>query len=197
MGQIIPLFSTPVYQSNIYLDNYTVGTLSNVSFNQRNRCSISENKKILDLDFCKNLKQALEEEANEYIYQQLEIDDRYRFKFTDSWIMKHVTNDFSPKHWHWNSVISGILYLDVYPDSGKLLLTNDNYNHLFKQTIGLKPKYYNIFNSQVWEISPQNGDLIMFPSFLSHAVTHNQNTRDRYCLAFNMFIDGELEPGIN
>ena len=46
-----------------------------------------------------------------------------------SWINKHGEDDFSPKHVHSNSFISGGVYLQCEPNSGKICFVNPIIQH--------------------------------------------------------------------
>ena len=51
---------------------------------------------------------------------------------------------------------------------------------------------YNIFNSTSWTLNVKTGDLILFPSQVSHEVNSKNGKNKRVSLAFNVFIKGKL-----
>ena len=50
----------------------------------------------------------------------------------------------------------------------------------------------NIWNSSNWELPTKAGDLILFPSYLTHSVPKNESNEKRISLAFNYFLEGTL-----
>ena len=54
---------------------------------------------------------------------------------------------------------------------------------------------YNPFNTLNCTISTNEGDLILFPSQLSHSTETNNSNEDRIILAFNVFLDGKFNAG--
>ena len=66
-----------------------------------------------------------------------------------------------------NSTLSGILYLNTPPNSGNLL-------------------FYNPLSvNNALPITPEEKDLILFPSYIPHSVDINLSQEDRISLAFN------------
>ena len=44
------------------------------------------------------------------------------------------------------------------------------------------------FSSATVQIEPQEGDLLIFPSYLYHSVTENLSEKDRIIISFNIDI---------
>lgn len=106
------------------------------------------------------------------------------FKLTTSWFTKIDYGGMSHAHNHKNSFYSGLLYFDEYDnDCGNIEFQNPvlNYSDFFIDT-----KSYNIQNSNVWNIKPCKGLLVLFPSYLYHRITLHQSLITRYSLAFNI-----------
>ena len=49
-----------------------------------------------------------------------------------------------------------------------------------------------VFNADNWAFEVQRGDLFLFPSHLMHQVENNMSGKDRYMVAFNYFLEGEI-----
>ena len=58
----------------------------------------------------------------------------------------------------------------------------------------ISPTYseMNIFNAERWGFDVQDGDIFLFPSHLIHSTDINHSEDDRFCLAFNYFLEGTL-----
>ena len=81
------------------------------------------------------------------------------------------TTHYNQIHNH-GSVIgefSGVYYLQVFPDSGNIV-------------------FYDDFFLNKIEYTPIVGDLLIFPSYLQHSVSPNNNSKDRISIAFNFEI---------
>jgi hypothetical protein len=53
-------------------------------------------------------------------------------------------------------------------------------------------KSKNFYNDRSYRITPQEGMILLFPSYLKHQVDYNKSNDTRLSLAFNYFIKGEL-----
>jgi len=49
-----------------------------------------------------------------------------------------------------------------------------------------------LYNTQINAIEPKGGEILLFSSSLQHFVEANQSQNDRYSIAFNSFIRGQL-----
>jgi uncharacterized protein (TIGR02466 family) len=107
--------------------------------------------------------------------------------------MKHTKGHRAPEHFHGNSIISGIMYLQCDDKSGDLTFskpgTHTNFIH---PCFVLDYDDWNINNSLSWTFRPRPGDIFLFPSFLYHRVAESLSDNERYCIAFNIFIKGDL-----
>jgi uncharacterized protein (TIGR02466 family) len=165
---------------------------------------VSCDKKILENENLKKLKEIIEESVLIYTNKILGMKNNLKFKITNSWVNKHKENDYIPEHSHSNCLISGVLYLQTNPDSGDFLIKNLNsFSNL------IVPDFENttIFNLSHFRIKPENNMIVLFPSHLIHMAEKNKSPMDRYSLAFDFFPFGSvnnqfgqiqyLEPIIN
>jgi hypothetical protein len=83
--------------------------------------------------------------------------------------------------------VSGVLYINSDEQNDKIKFFNDSY-----RTLRLELKEYNIWNSKSWWFPVKTGDIILFPSSLTHMVETKQGTNTRISLAFNVFIKGTI-----
>jgi len=188
---IIPLFSKVVSTTLLPLNNEEKidlkQTIEKVSFKKANNNSqISSNLNILKLTKLKFLKQKIMNCFMEFVNSTLLLKN-IEFKITSSWITKVGQGDIGHSHNHGNSFYSGVFYIDVDDNTGKITFINVN-----KSTFELKPSEYNNLNSVKWSIQPKNNQIIFFPSEVYHQVEENKSSTTRYSLAFNIMPVGKI-----
>lgn len=204
-----PLFATPLYRSNLgYLPKDISDCIKNLEF-ERTPIDVnfySVNKYVLDLEELKILKNKIMEHVNFFVYEFLGVKENMKFNIENSWVNKYLKNDSSPEHFHGNSLISGVYYIEVDENTGPISFFKDktHYN-LWTETIRVDFKYQdkdsnrssNFYNSQSVQFYPQKGDIVLFPSLLNHDVAPNESDTVRYSLAFNVFPRGTAGGPIN
>jgi uncharacterized protein (TIGR02466 family) len=192
---VMPLFPIPIYISTIELSDTFKEEIKNLDFKRidADNGDLSIDTRLLENPIFDQIKQEILKHVELYARESLKVADHITFKIKNSWAMKHKKNDYSQPHVHTNSILSGILYIEVDKDSGNLVFQKDlNYTNLFPPAIDISVKERNIFNSKRWTFTPTVGQLFMFPSHLTHSVTTCLSDNIRYCLAFNLFPEGTL-----
>lgn len=107
-------------------------------------------------------------------------------QITTSWVNFQTQNSQLLKHSHPLSCISGALYLNVDDDSSKIYFYNPNPFVEFTSWVDNTDSQYSY--RVIW-FKPNNGDLLLFPSWLSHGSDGDVNmTKDRAVLSFNTFL---------
>jgi hypothetical protein len=106
---------------------------------------------------------------------------------TQSWSNYTNNGQAHHKHEHPNSVISGVFYVQAVKDVDRLYFFKPGY-----QQIKIPTDNYNLYNSDSWWLGIQTGQLLLFPSSLTHQV--NQVTTDdtRISISFNTFLRGQI-----
>jgi uncharacterized protein (TIGR02466 family) len=206
---ITPLFAIPFGRVNLgYIPNDIRETIINLEYERTpgNNNFYSCNKYVLELEELKILKNKIMEQVNYFIYDFLDVKQNMKFNLENSWANKHNAADLSPEHYHGNSLISGVFYLDTDKNSGPITFFKDktHYN-LWTETVRVDFNYQdkdsktlaNYYNSQSVQFFPQKNDLILFPSILNHEVAPNNSNITRYSLAFNLFPRGTAGGPIN
>jgi uncharacterized protein (TIGR02466 family) len=123
--------------------------------------------------------------------KQLQIDLGFKeslsHSISDAWININKHRDFNSSHKHVGCTFSGIYYVKVPKDSGILEFTNPITE--LPYVIGdWMIEEYNFFNSKSWKVIPEEGKLIMWPSWLMHSVKPNLSNDTRISIAFNTII---------
>jgi uncharacterized protein (TIGR02466 family) len=106
---------------------------------------------------------------------------------TQSWANFTGMNQFHHKHEHPNSFISGVFYVNAKKDVDKIIFFKNTYSQ-----IDLVSNKYNAYNAQSWWMPVETGQLILFPSSLSHMVETVKSDDTRISIAFNTFVKGYI-----
>jgi uncharacterized protein (TIGR02466 family) len=161
-----------------------------------NHGQLSSDKNILSLEGLQDLRKMLMIKVYEFTRSILHIDSRIDWQITTSWAVRHKPNDIAVNHFHTNSIFSGVLFLEIPPNSGILRFRKHPTQPMVTtSTITLDIEPYNdlnMANMQHWDVYCKPGKLVMFPSHLYHSVTKNASDQDRLTLAFNLWPKGPL-----
>jgi hypothetical protein len=81
------------------------------------------------------------------------------------------------------AVLSGVYYVKVPPGSGSLRFTKER-SHYFEPSLRHWVNEGRFFEDHL--LDPEEGMMVLFPSFQDHAVTANESTDLRLSIAFNL-----------
>jgi uncharacterized protein (TIGR02466 family) len=190
-GMVENLFPIPVHISDGYklnLENKDAlikETIENQKLNQNGNL-VSLNDNVLDIPYLSDLKKHLMKQINNYVYEVLCIPKSVDVYITQSWLNINRTDKSHHVHHHSNSFISGTYYLQ-----GNTPITFKHDRAIF-QNFDFEFTEINYFNTNLCNVTIQEGRCILFPSVLPHLVNPNKNTEERISLSFNTFIKGTL-----
>jgi uncharacterized protein (TIGR02466 family) len=185
------IFPTPIYISKINREltnkelSFIDKTKSDCNKNEGN--ITSNNNYILNQKAFKDLKTDLDLKVQDYFDKVISPANNITPYITQSWLNYTETNQYHHKHAHPNSLVSGVFYINCHEEHDKIKFFNDRY-----QTIKPEVKNWNLYNSETWWFSVKTGDIILFPSSLTHMVETKQGDNTRISLAFNVFIKGTI-----
>jgi len=186
------LFSKPIFQSKripVLLKN-EIEFLNSLTLTNNIGNKSSENKNVLSNLNMANLHEFLLLELNNFFNLIFDPQsDDLQLYITQSWVNSSDVNEFHYKHFHPNSFISGVFYIDADKNVDEIVFFED------KNFFEIPPKKFNIWNSSSWKFSVESGDLFLFPSNLIHEVKCVKNSSERkkrISLSFNTFIKGTL-----
>jgi len=185
------IFPTPIYISKLNRE-LTPLELKFVDKNKKdfykNDGNItSNNNYILNEKPFFNIKKELDLKVQDYFEKVISPANNITPYITQSWLNYTETNQYHHKHAHPNSLVSGVFYINCHEEHDKIKFFNDNY-----KTIKLEIKDWNLYNSESWWFPVKTGDVILFPSSLTHMVENKQGDNTRISLAFNVFIKGTV-----
>jgi uncharacterized protein (TIGR02466 family) len=190
-ANIHSIFPTPIYISKIDRE-LTTKELSFIdktkldTYNNEGNTTSNDNY-ILNQKAFKDLKEELYLKVQDYFNKVISPSNNITPYITQSWLNYTETNQYHHKHQHPNSLVSGVFYINCHEEHDKIKFFNDKYS-----TIKPEIKDWNIWNSETWWFSVKTGDVIMFPSSLTHMVETKQGNNTRISLAFNVFIKGTV-----
>lgn len=112
-------------------------------------------------------------------------------KSTQIWGTRTGITQKHHRHFHSNSVFSGIIYLTDHEKSGatRFYFPNIYFHHELNNL--LKP-LTEVTKSNHFDIFPKKGRMIIFPSNIEHETTPNKDRSYRYTISFNSFFEGTL-----
>ena len=188
------LFSIPLFKTNYgnlseeekkTFDKYLIDVHENTSN------YTSSERYILDKEF-PNIRKFIEKSIVSYVEDVIigdEYDqDKLAFNITQSWLNLTQPGQQHHKHLHNNSVISGVFYLQVNPNTDGITF----FNSIPQQSIYIDVKKYNHYNSGSWRVLVKEGDLLLFPSQIYHNVEPVIPPVPRISLSFNVFPRGTI-----
>jgi len=153
--------------------------------------SCSTDYDLLDNEVFKDLKETIINRSEFYL-QDLFSQKKLELEIIASWCMKHKKGDFAQPHYHHNSYLSGVYYLQSDEHTGRLLFQRDDKENTLNDTIKPDVWRWNDINGGTYYIDAEPGNLIIFPSRLVHETHINKSELDRYCIAFNIMPRGLL-----
>ena len=186
-----PLFPEPVYVSTLgraltkkelkAINKYKKETYKNEGNITSNDNYVLENKTL------KNLKEDLRKMVIDYFDKIICTSNSIIPYITQSWINYTETNQFHHRHFHFNSYVSGVFYIDAKKEVDQIRFYKPGH-----KTFDLSVTRYNPFNSASWGCSVQTGDVVLFPSSLHHGVETKKGPDTRISLSFNVFFKGKI-----
>lgn len=97
-------------------------------------------------------------------------------------------------HTHSNSLFSGVWY--PFDTNSPILFKNERKDFFTlsqsEERILNENKKYMHEEYSLTKILPQENTVVLFPSFISHAVSYHENSIPRYSVPFNVFFRGNL-----
>lgn len=126
--------------------------------------------------------------AAEYM-EALKYSHALELRLQCCWATVLMRADRFEMHQHANSFLSGAFYLDI-DETAKPLLFRDPrpQNRMFDIPVEEELR----INRRYYAVGPNNGRLILFPSWLEHRVRPSMSDYPRISLSFNMTLHGDI-----
>ena len=193
---IFPLFSTPIYESNVgEFDQNEIDLIKN------NNGYLFVNDSIFICPASSLVNQlpklisSINVHLTNYLIDTLRFNQKVQWKISDVWFVRCPpgTGNLDP-HKHCNSLFSGVVYIDSNDKGSLSFIQRTIYGFGGMQfDIPLcEETPFNIHNAHSWDFFPENGDILLFPSSTEHLIGINHSDSDRYSLAFNVVPTGKI-----
>ena len=189
-------FSTPVWSSKI--DNYK-------KINEEMLIYINDLKKIdpkgvvksnfngwhskdfdLNNEQPKKLIEAIKKNINSTLNDMDWDLNNQSVKISNLWAIINEQGAWNQKHHHSNNDLSAAYYVCANEGCGDIVFYDPRPGPVFRHPIAKSP---NILNASVNSIKPEEGMLVLFPSYLEHSVTPNLSDKKRVVISFNIKLE--------
>lgn len=147
----------------------------------------SRNKKVLHAAPMQSIRAVLQAHLDQFFKVTFNTANNVSLQITQSWLTRSQQGDAHHTHTHPNSVVSGVLYINLAPKDGINFYRNED--NLWYELIRQEDSYYNALR---YFVQTGIGDIILFPSNVRHGVNAVTENIDRVSLSFNTFFSGEL-----
>tara|TARA_B100002052_G_scaffold49247_1_gene42294 strand:+ start:665 stop:1261 length:597 start_codon:yes stop_codon:yes gene_type:complete len=186
---LLPLFPSSVYHFILDEDTSELDPRG-FEFIKQNSAAASKNIRVLE-EYPKTKKIILNK-FKEIAKNQLGYDNE--FKLSTSWFTKVEKGGHADFHSHRNCLYSGIYYFgnSYSKNSGKLCFRS---NIQYYSDFHIKSNKKDLLSATSWSIKPEVKKMILFPSYLEHAILEHMEDTIRYSLAFNLYPVGEYGIG--
>jgi len=110
--------------------------------------------------------------------------DKFDLKWMDFWYTIYGNGKNVEEHFHPNCIISGVYYLKCPKNCGDIIFVDNvhNYKNYCVNISRLKTFTY----LKEYRITPEEGMILLFPSWLLHKTDFNRSDEDRIMFAFNL-----------
>ena len=144
----------------------------------------SNDRYVLQQEALKDLAAFSQASIDQYLKEIIAPNKDVKLRITQSWLNYTKPGEFHHKHAHPNSFVSGVLYFKATQGVDKIHFYREAYH-----PIKITTNNWNIYNSDSWWFEVVTGDLLLFPSSLTHMV-ERVYVDERISLAFNTFPVG-------
>jgi len=145
----------------------------------------SEDTFVLDRPELSNVRAFIEAKLHEFVTKIYASTDK--LVITQSWLNKSKKGESHHEHVHPNSMISGVWYPQIHEQMPPIQFRSRQ-----QRDVSLQTEQYNTFNSATFMLPMKRGELILFPSNLTHSVPTNVGEEERISLSFNTWPKGNM-----
>lgn len=149
----------------------------------------SNNTSVLFAPEMASIKEFIDHNLRLYIKNIIMPESHIELYITQSWLNYTPPNGAHHKHFHANSIVSGVFYIKVLDGEDRIKFHKEPLSQMKICTYA--PTLY---NSEFCEICVESGTLLLFDSFFSHSVDaiSPERTDTRISLSFNTFVKGTM-----
>ena len=194
------VFPVPFLHDYLELDNdaieqYCYQLRDNVPEEQRMPDSWQSSWLDLEDPVLSSLVNVVQQKMHETSANLYKFTDEYTISLKNYWVNINQPNGQSVSntmpHMHGHYFFSMVYYVKCNEGSGQLCLIPPH-GHLDYTIPHQLITDFNVFNSQRWNVSPEVGKLVGFPSWINHYADNNNSNGDRISIAFNGMIERRI-----
>ena len=179
------VFKYPQEELSIVVD-YVKQLDYKIVFDDPNHAKISENVHILKSKSLRNFKKFLSTSVHEYARDVMLTNSRFRI--TNSWVNKSKYASGHQRHFHENSVLSGVFFVQSDETCPPITFESPMNNWQINPRKGDEGRAStNEFNNFTYSYLPVPGTLLLFSSAIRHSVGSNPSQMERISISFNTF----------
>lgn len=115
---------------------------------------------------------------------KVELETDFRVSFADSWIVRSKAGDYNPLHHHPSAVV-GVINVAIPPQVADSDSTDGKLSLVFGQN---RPSNLDFLGPRT--VQPVEGDMVLFPGWMNHAVYPFSGEGERITYAFNLTVTG-------
>ena len=189
MAKVLELFSQPVYLADdkYVMDDNEKESFKNVAALENLLNHTSKNKRWLEQENLKNLKKFILDSVKNFHHNVIGYDKRIELYITQSWLTMSKPEEGHHLHRHPNSIYSGVYYI-----TGEHTETRFHSPNKDMQQVVFEKEKETCYLEEILTVKAEQGNLIIFPSQLSHDVLANPSKKVRTTLSFNTWFKGEV-----
>ena len=184
------LFPVPLLTDNISVPFRILEYIKSVEY-FRHDTGYMSHRQLLDDPQLSVIKKLITQKVEKYFYDYCQFSEEAKPVLISSWANLHRKGDYGQVHYHQNSIITFVWYPLVDDSSGSFTIYPKM--DLFGDTFTFPKKQNTKYNTPYLSLTPQNGDLYIFPSHMRHEVQELRHEFDRYSLAGNYMITSPLQ----
>ena len=188
-AEVVGIFPIPVYIQKNAVEDQDVENLRNIDLLPEHVFTAnyglqSSNSYILNLPENDQLKEKIKYYINDFANNALGLAGEY--EITQSWVSIKKPYQMHHPHVHPNSIISGVLYFDNIDDAESIIFHKniDATDYVMRPALDHKKDTIYKHSEVIMQVS--NYMLVLFPSYLDHAVTKNLSKDVRISISGNL-----------
>ena len=141
-------------------------------------------KKAEPQTFIKNISPSIEKVMTDMNWEK----EKQSIKISNMWAIINTGGSTNSRHQHGNSTISAAYYVRAPQNCGDIVFYDPRPAPVFYYPTAIAS---NLLNAQVNSITPKEGALILFPSYVDHSVNENLSNEERIVISFNVTIQSQ------
>ncbi len=132
-------------------------------------------------NFIKKISPSIEKVITDMNWEK----ENQTIKISSMWAIINTGGSTNSRHQHSNSTISAAYYVRAPENCGDIVFYDPRPAPVFCYPAATGS---NLLNAQVNSITPKEGALILFPSYVHHSVNENLSNDERIVISFNVTI---------